>query len=159
MSFRDIYKASLAIPAILVLASCATSIPIELQTQVDVGYEVVQIGEINLRDSPIGFKSKGSHAIPDDQVMLLVDVLDDIRRSEYFSLYKSSIYSITLGEKPQRISVWLRSHQCFSIEPDEGQRNSELKSPTIDTKRGRFVVVDGVWAGAKGAGCVWVTAR
>lgn len=143
------------------LVSCGTRIPVRVQTRVEHGVLVSRIGTLNLGHVPVIFKPSTIHGTVDDRVDMLIDIIGDIRQSEIFRRYNSSIYSITLGEGPGEISIWFKDHRCFSIEPDANLRKNGLQSK-IDTKRGRFVVMGGVGESdeaGKVRDCVWFDTR
>ena len=105
----------------MLLVSCATKIPVNLNTNLGYGISVDRVGYLSLSTSPVGFEPIGSHVDVSERVSLLIDIMDEITESEPYKQYHSSIRSITLDYDPDTEAVYLKNHWCIVVRPAENQ--------------------------------------
>lgn len=135
---------SLAALLITLLTACVTRIPVSLRMYGDQTYSFSPAGNLNIRGSSVRFEPNPSHSDVNYKMALLIDILDDIKRSEPYEREKSEIALIVLGENSPEIMIVLKNQVYLSFEPDPSQWGGVNAKMTIATKRGEFVVEEGM---------------
>jgi hypothetical protein len=131
----------LLISSVLSLSSCGTVAQVELRTRESDFFRETPVGSLNLRTSPVRFKSKNQRSDITPQVSLLIDIVSDVQRSEPYERRGSSIAKIILGESANEFRFVFKNCQYLVITP----RDDHAVRPgaeTIETKRGEFAVVE-----------------
>ena len=83
------------------------------------------------------------------KIAVLIDILDEIKRSEPYEHEKSEIALIILGENSPEIMIVLKNQVYLSFEPDPSQWGGVRAKKTIATKRGEFAVEEGVFVSTR----------
>ena len=83
------------------------------------------------------------------KIAVLIDILDEIKRSEPYEHEKSEIALIILGENSPEIMIVLKNQVYLSFEPDPSQWGGVRAKQTIATKRGEFAVEEGVFVSTR----------
>lgn len=141
-------RVSLATLLITLLTACVTRIPVSLRTYEDKNHSFSAAGSLNIRGSSVSFEPNSSHTDVNYKVALLIDILDEIKRSEPYEHEKSEIALIILGENSPEIMIVFKNHMYLSFEPDPRQWGGVEPKMTIATKRGEFAVEKGGFVNA-----------
>ena len=140
---------SLAALLITLLTACVTRIPVSLSMHRDQTYSLSPAGNLNIRGSSARFEPNSSHIDVSYKMALLIDILDEIKRSEPYEREKSEIALIVLEENSPEIMIVLKNHRNLSFEPDPSQWGGVNAKMTIATKRGEFAVEEGMLVNAQ----------
>lgn len=134
------------------LAACTSVVPVWVRRASPHFFDETPVGVLNLRTSPPKFESPpklkknfqlaSEHSLVElrSQVDLLVDIVNDLQRSEPYKRQRSSFVKIVIGDKPSEFWLHFKNRQYFVIMSENSQPFQAGQE--LETRHGKFSVVE-----------------